>query len=53
MLDLVETLKEVLGITTNAYDFIFIFFSLILIVYLFSNMLGLFKSIFDFVGGKR
>lgn len=50
MLNLVETLKELLGVTSNSYDFLFILFSLILILFMFGNLLGLFRMV---LGGKR
>lgn len=53
MLDIVETLKNLLGVTSNAYDFIFIYFSLFLIFYLFVNLLGMLGALLNFVGGKR
>lgn len=53
MLDLVEKIKSILGLYTSEYDFIVVMFSLILILFLFSNLLGLFKTLFDFVGGRR
>lgn len=53
MLNIVQTLKDLLGITSSTYDFIFILFSLFLVFYFFVNLLGLFASIFNFVGGKR
>lgn len=53
MLNVLETLKQIIGVTDAQYDFIFILFSLFLILFLFSNLLGLLKNIFDFVGGRR
>lgn len=50
MLDMVETLKDMLGIYTSDYDFLFIVFSLIFILTLFVNLLGIVRML---MGGKR
>lgn len=52
MLNVLETLKQIIGVTNNSYDYLFVLFSLFLILYLFVNLLGILKTLLDFVGGK-
>lgn len=53
MLDLVETLKSIVGYTSNDLNFIFVIFSLILILFVFYYMLNLINHIFKWVSGSR
>lgn len=50
---MVETLKDLLGVYTNTYDFVFVIFALILVIFVFNSLLGLFSYLFKWVGGCR
>lgn len=53
MSDLLETLKSLIGLTSTDYDFIIVIFIMLFVLLFFNNLLGLFGSLFNWVGGKR
>lgn len=50
---MVETLKNIIGLTNNDYDLIIIVFCLVIVVFMFKYTLDLFAYLFGWVGGKR
>lgn len=47
MLDLVQTIKDLLGITTDSFDFVIVIFGCTLIFYTFGNLLGILAHVLD------
>lgn len=50
---MVETLRDIIGVTGVEYDFILIILSCVLCMFAFKYTIDLFAYLFGFAGGKR
>lgn len=53
MSNMVETLKNLVGYTETNLDFLFVLFSLILLLFVFYYMLNLINHLFKWISGSR